>query len=72
MATNISDQLRSAINTRVRAGSTAYRIAKDAGLKPEVLYRFLDHGLDLRLSSAAKLATVLGLQLMPSTKKKKK
>ena len=63
MAKNISDQLRKAIQAHIKSGSTAYRIAKDAGLKPEVVYRFIDDGLDLRLSSAAKIAAALGLEL---------
>jgi DNA-binding phage protein len=66
---DVSDQLRRAIRAEIKAGSTAYRIAKDAGLKPEVVYRFMNEGLDLRLSTAAKLAAVLGLELRPAKKK---
>jgi DNA-binding phage protein len=69
MLVDISDQLRAAIEARIKTGTTAYRIAKDAGLKPEVLYRFLNVGLDLRLSTAAKLAAVLGLELRPAKRK---
>ena len=61
----ISDQLRAAVGARIRRGWTVYRVAKEAGITPAMLSRFLKEGLDLRLSTAAKLATALGLELRP-------
>ena len=43
-------------------------MAKAAGITPAMLSRFLKDGLDLRLSTAAKLATVLELELRPKKK----
>jgi transcriptional regulator with XRE-family HTH domain len=65
---NISDQLRMAVEARIKRGWTVYRVAKEAGITPAMLSRFLKDGLDLRLSTAAKLATVLGLELRPKKK----
>ena len=59
---DIEEQLRDALATATTGGRTGYAVAKVAGLKPELLYRFARGG-DLRLKSAAKLATVLGLTL---------
>jgi transcriptional regulator with XRE-family HTH domain len=67
--TTISDQLRAAAAARVKAGWTVYRVAKEAGITPAMLSRFLNDGLDLRLSTAAKLAAALGLELRPARKK---
>ena len=66
---SISDQLRAAVEARIKAGWTVYRVAKEAGITPVMLSRFLNDGLDLRLSTAAKLAAVLGLELRPMKKK---
>ncbi len=63
---DIEEQLRDALETATSGGRTGYAVAKAAGLKPEVLYRFARGG-DLRLQSAAKLAAVLGLTLAPLT-----
>lgn len=64
----ISDQLRAAVEARIGHGWTMYRVAKAAGITPAMLSRFLKDGLDLRLSTAAKLAAVLGLELRPQKK----
>jgi hypothetical protein len=61
---DIEAQLRGALAAAMKGGRTGYAIAKAAGLKPEILYRFT-RGDDLRLRSAAKLATVLELTLTP-------
>ena len=45
------------------SGKTVYRVAKDAGIKPEMLARFLSGERDLRLSSAEKVFEALGLEL---------
>ena len=57
------------VEARIKAGWTVYRVAKEAGITPAMLSRFLSDGLDLRLSTAAKLAAALGLELR-SVKKK--
>jgi len=57
--TTVVDQLRSAIRD---SGKTDYRIAKDAGIGPEQIGRFLA-GSDVRISTAAKICTALGLEL---------
>jgi hypothetical protein len=56
----MDDVLRAAI---VASGLTHYRLAKDAGIKPFLLDRFVHRGGDLRLATAAKVAAVLGLEL---------
>jgi transcriptional regulator with XRE-family HTH domain len=64
----ISDQLRAAVEGRIKRGWTVYKVAKAAGITPAMLSRFLKDGLDLRLSTAAKLAAALGLELRPRKK----
>lgn len=59
----ISDQLRAAVEARIKQGWTVYRLAKVARITPAMLSRFLKEGLDLRLSTAAKLASALDLEL---------
>jgi DNA-binding phage protein len=54
------DVLRSAIKA---SGLTHYRLAKEAGIKPFLLDRFVSREGDLRLETAAKVAEVLGLEL---------
>jgi DNA-binding phage protein len=44
-------------------GRSYYMIAKDAGLRPETLYRFRDGERDLTLHTAARIAAALGLEL---------
>ena len=57
--TDLAQQLREAIAADPRSH---YAIAKDAGIEPDALYRFVA-GKDLYLGTVSKLATVLGLQL---------
>ena len=57
--TDLATQLRDAI---AADGRSHYAIAKDAGVEPDALYRFMA-GKDLYLGTVSKLATVLGLQL---------
>jgi len=59
MATTIIEQLRRAIRD---SGKTDYRIAKDAGIGPEQVGRFLA-GSDIRISTAAKICATLDLEL---------
>jgi len=65
---DISNQLSDALQSD---GRTPYEIAKAAGIEPDLIYRFVAGQRDLRLSSAAKLASVLGLQLLPTAGRKR-
>ena len=56
----IDADLRAAI---VESGLTHYRIAKDAGVSPDVITRFVTGERDIRLGTAAKVAAALGLEL---------
>ena len=67
---DIREALAGAIDRAVEGEQTLYALAKAAGLKPEVLYRFAAGERDLRLSSAAKLCTALGLELRPAVPRK--
>ena len=66
MSANESDsvsivaQLKSAVK---ESGMTHYRIAKDAGIRQNMLDRFMTGERDLRFETAAKIAEALGLQL---------
>ena len=64
--TDLATQLREAIAEDAR---THYAIAKDAGVEPDALYRFVA-GKDLYLGTVSKIATVLGLQLAPVKRKR--
>jgi plasmid maintenance system antidote protein VapI len=64
----IADVLRNAIR---ESGLTHYRIAKDAGIKPDMIDRFVFGKRDLRLGTAAKIADVLGLELVKRNSKRK-
>ena len=56
----IDADLRTAI---IESGLTHYRIAKDAGISPDVVTRFVTGARDVTLTSAAKVAHVLGLEV---------
>ena len=58
----IIDALRAAIR---QSGQTHYRIAKNAGIGPEMIDRFMSSKRDIRLATAAKIAEALGLELTP-------
>lgn len=65
----LADTLRRAIR---ESGLTAYRLGLDAGVRPEVISRFMDGTRsDIRISTAGKLAEVLGLELRATTRKGK-
>ncbi len=57
---NMADALRSAI---LKSDRTISGIAVDAHISPGLVSRFISAGRDLRLSTAAKIANVLGLEL---------
>ena len=65
--TDLAKQLRESIAADPR---THYAIAKDAGVEPDALYRFVA-GKDLYLGTVSKLATVLGLQLAPVKRRRR-
>ncbi|QDU63199.1 helix-turn-helix protein [Planctomycetes bacterium Pan216] len=62
---SLSGQLLNAIESAEASGMTQYAIAKAAGIKPELLYRFVSGERDLKLATAAKITEVLRLQLTP-------
>jgi DNA-binding phage protein len=64
--TDLAQQLRQAIAEDAR---THYALARDAGVEPDLIYRFVD-GKDLRFSSVAKIAAALNLQLSQVKKKR--
>jgi hypothetical protein len=58
--------LQGAIREAVKGGATHYRLAKDAGISPEIIDRFIaddERHRDIRLETAEKLAKVLNLEL---------
>lgn len=59
-AATLVDQLRAAIRD---SGLTVYRLAKNSGVSQPVIDRFLTGERDIRLETAAKLATALNLEL---------
>jgi plasmid maintenance system antidote protein VapI len=63
----ICDQLRDAIR---ESGKTHYRIGKDAGIKPEIVTRFVKGERDITGKTFAKLAAALGLTLVPVGERK--
>jgi plasmid maintenance system antidote protein VapI len=65
----VCDQLRDAIR---ESGKTHYRVGKDAGLKPEIVARFVRGERDITGQTFAKLAAALGLTLVPATKAERK
>lgn len=56
--TDLATQLRQAIAEDAR---THYALAKDAGIEPDALYRFVA-GKDLYLGTVSKIAAALNLQ----------
>ena len=59
-AVTVCDQLRQAIET---SGLTQYRIAKKAGIRPEMIGRYVRRERDVRSETFAKIARALGLEL---------
>ena len=62
----IDDALKAAIR---KSGRTYYDLGHSCGIQPSVILRFMSddpqaRGGDMRLSTAAKLAAELGLELM--------
>ena len=59
-STNVCDQLRQAIKA---ANWSHYRVGKQAGIKPEIVTRFVRGERDIRAETFAKIATALGWEL---------
>ena len=59
---DIAEQLR---DTLAKSALTAYSLGKSAGVDPGQISRFISGERDLTLSTAAKLAAVLGMELRP-------
>jgi plasmid maintenance system antidote protein VapI len=59
---NVCDELRQAIQG---SGWTHYRIGKEAGIKPEIVTRFVKEARDIRAQTFAKIAAALGMVLVP-------
>lgn len=64
----ISAALREAVERRIANGhDTKYSLAKNAGVKYSVLFRWLEGNRDIRASTIDALAEYLGLELRPIT-----
>ena len=61
----IADQLRESIEA---SGLTAYALGRDAEVDPGVIQRFLNCERDVRLDTAARLASALGLRLVETAR----
>jgi len=59
---NVCDQLRQVIGA---SGLTHYRIGRQAGIKPEIVARFVRCERDIRAETFAKIAAALGMELRP-------
>jgi hypothetical protein len=64
----LEEQLRQALAADPR---TIYEIAKATATEPDIWYRF-QAGKSIRLDTAAKLASALGLELKPIKRTRKK
>lgn len=60
MSRSITDVLKQAI---VKSGQTHYRLAQQGGIRPQVIDYFMRGERSLKLETADKLASVLGLQM---------
>lgn len=59
----LADDLKNAIKA---SGLTHYAIGKAAGIRPEIVARFVSgEREDIRIGTAGKIAAVLGLELKP-------
>lgn len=66
--TRLAARLKEAITA---SGATHYAIGKQAGIRPDLLDRFMRGERDLRLASAGKIANALGLDLVPTSTAKR-
>jgi len=68
MTRNIEMQLREAI---VKSGMSRYELSKQSGVTNSQLSLFVNRERSLTLTSAAKVARVLGLELRPAEDERK-
>ncbi len=62
-----SESLSAALKEAIRQSTkTPYQIAREAGVSQIIISRFLSGERDIRMATADKIATVLGLTLVPS------
>lgn len=59
----IADQLRAAVESHIESGASQYSLAKAAGVDPIHLSRWRRREKEITLPVAARLASVLGLDL---------
>ena len=64
-AKNIEDQLRQAI---IKSGMSRYRLSKLTGVDDAVLCNFVNRKRSVTMTTAAKLAKALELELTPKKK----
>ena len=64
---SVSDRVRSAIELAENKGVTRHQIAKESGVDPAGLLRFLEQDADVRVSTIDKLVEYLGLELKKIT-----
>lgn len=60
MSYAITDTLREAIRS---SGKSVYQLAKDSGVAHPIIFRFLSGERDIRLATADKLASVVGVKV---------
>lgn len=63
MAKTIADTLRRAVTKAERAGTSRYRVAKDAGIAYSQLLRFMEGENLPRLDKAEQIASAIGMRL---------
>ena len=66
---SIADQLRQAIAKAEKRGMTRYQIAKATGLSEGTLSTFMNHGTDIRLSTAERIARTVGCKIDLTTRR---
>ncbi len=62
---SVSDDIRKAVEARLRKGVTRYAIARDAEVDYRSIALWLDEDRDIRLSTIDALADYLGMELRP-------
>jgi hypothetical protein len=63
----VCDTLQAAILAEIKKGSSYYRLAKDSGVRAEVIAKFAAGGKHLRGDSIDLLCAALGLKLVASS-----
>lgn len=65
---NLGEQLRRAVRG---SGLTRNRIARDTGISYSVVHGFMAGVTDIQLTTASKIAAVVGVELCPSERSRK-